>query len=52
MNVVMTDSGELIEVQATGELILFLRSIESFIGYFRKGITELISLQKCIIRRI
>ena len=50
MNVVMTDSGELIEVQATGELAPFSReALNRLLDISEKGITELISLQKNVL---
>lgn len=50
MNVVMTDTGELIEVQATGELSPFSRkSMNSMLDLAEKGITELISIQKNVL---
>ncbi|HEY8499390.1 MAG TPA: ribonuclease PH, partial [Clostridia bacterium] len=50
MNVVMTDSGKLIEIQATGELSPFTReSMESMLNMAEKGIKELISIQKSVL---
>jgi len=50
MNVVMTDAGELIEVQATGEISPFSRkSMNSMLDLAEKGITELISIQKNVL---
>ena len=47
MNVVMTDAGELIEVQATGELAPFSRqSMNTMLDLAESGIRELISVQK------
>jgi ribonuclease PH len=50
MNVVMTDTGQLIEVQATGELAPFTReSMNSMLDLAEKGIKELISVQKSVL---
>jgi ribonuclease PH len=50
MNVVMTDTGKLIEVQATGELSPFTReSMDSMLDIAEKGIKELISIQKSVL---
>ncbi|NLG88859.1 MAG: ribonuclease PH [Clostridiaceae bacterium] len=50
MNVVMTDTGRLIEVQATGELSPFTReSMNSMLDLAEKGIKELISIQKNVL---
>lgn len=50
MNVVMTDTGELIEVQATGELSPFSRkALNSLLDLAEKGISELISIQKNVL---
>ncbi|MDI9483055.1 MAG: ribonuclease PH [Bacillota bacterium] len=50
MNVVMTDTGRLIEVQATGELSPFTReSMDSMLDIAEKGIKELISIQKSVL---
>ncbi len=47
MNVVMTDSGKLIEVQATGELAPFSRQqLNTMLDFAEKGINELITIQK------
>jgi len=47
MNVVMTDNGELIEVQATGELAPFSRKeLLSMLDLAESGISELIKIQK------
>ena len=47
MNVVMTESGQLIEVQATGEQAPFSRSaMNHMMDLAEKGIRELISLQR------
>lgn len=47
MNVVMTASGQLIEVQATGEEAPFDRKVlDHLLDYAEKGINELIALQK------
>ena len=50
MNVVMTDSGKLIEVQATGELSSFSRDdMNQLLDIAEKGIAELIEIQKNIL---
>ncbi|AGC68334.1 ribonuclease PH [Thermoclostridium stercorarium subsp. stercorarium DSM 8532] len=50
MNVVMTDSGQLIELQATGELSPFSRDdLNQLLNMAEKGISELISIQKNIL---
>jgi ribonuclease PH len=47
MNVVMTDSGKLIEVQATGELAPFSRQqLNTMLDFAEKGINELVTIQK------
>jgi len=50
MNVVMTETGQLIEVQATGELSPFTReAMNSMLDMAEKGIKELISIQKSVL---
>ncbi len=50
MNVVMTDAGHLIEIQATGELSPFSReSMNGMLDLAEKGIKELISIQKNVL---
>ena len=50
MNVVMTDSGEFIEVQATGEQSSFNRmQMDKLIFLAQKGITELLQIQRNIL---
>lgn len=50
MNVVMTDTGQLIEVQATGELSPFTREeMDRLMDIAEKGISELIALQKHVL---
>lgn len=50
MNVVMTDSGQLIELQATGELSPFSRdSMNQLLDMAEKGIAELITIQKNVL---
>ncbi|MDD4297251.1 MAG: ribonuclease PH [Ruminiclostridium sp.] len=47
MNVVMTDTGKIIEIQATGELAPFSRrEMNNMIDLAEKGINELITIQK------
>lgn len=53
MNVIMTGSGELIEVQGTAERSPFSRKeMDSLIDLAEKGIKELISMQKRILEGI
>ncbi len=50
MNVVMTGSGEFVEIQGTAEGISFnKRELDEMLNLAQKGITELISLQKEIL---
>jgi len=50
MNVVMTDSGQLIELQATGELSPFSReALDQLLDLAENGIAELISIQKNVM---
>lgn len=50
MNVVMTDIGQLIEVQATGELSPFSRdALNRLLDIAEKGIAELITIQKNVL---
>lgn len=50
MNVIMTDSGEFIEIQGTGEETPFSREdLDQMLGLAEKGIRELFQLQKSII---
>lgn len=50
MNVVMTDTGQLIEVQATGELSPFSREqMNQMLDMAEKGISELITIQKNVL---
>lgn len=47
MNIVMTDKGQLVEIQGTGEEKPFTRQeMEQMLAYGEKGIMELIELQK------
>lgn len=47
MNIVMTGSGEFVELQGTGEEAAFSRQdLEQILNYGEKGIKELIALQK------
>ena len=51
MNVVMTEAGNFIEVQGTGEEGDFnLQQLQDMIGLARQGIAELISKQKEVLR--
>lgn len=50
MNVIMTETGQMIEIQATGEQSPFSRqSMDSMIDLAEKGIQELISIQKNVL---
>jgi ribonuclease PH len=50
MNVVMTGSGDLVEVQATGEEAAFPEEkLLEMLGLARKGIAELIAIEKEIL---
>lgn len=50
MNVVMTDKGQIVEVQGTGEAFPFTRSdLKDMIDMAQKGIFELIDIQKKIL---
>lgn len=50
MNVVMTDSGQLIELQATGELSPFSRdAMNQLLDMAEQGIAELIQIQKNVL---
>jgi ribonuclease PH len=51
MNVVMTDEGQFVEVQGTGEDAPFTqRQMSAMLKLARKGITELMSIQKKVLR--
>ena len=51
MNVVMTDEGQFVEVQGTGEDAPFTqRQMSAMLKLARKGITELIAIQKKVLR--
>ncbi|MGI6486084.1 MAG: ribonuclease PH [Tepidanaerobacteraceae bacterium] len=50
MNVVMTDKGQIVEVQGTGEAFPFTRKdMEDMIDLAQKGIFELIDIQKKVL---
>ena len=50
MNIVMTDSGQLIEVQATGEMTPFSRqSMNTMLDLAEKGIKEIIGIQRAAL---
>lgn len=50
MNVVMTDEGQLIEVQATGEMSPFSRqSMNTMLDMAEEGIRELIAIQRAVL---
>jgi ribonuclease PH len=51
MNVVMTDEGQFVEVQGTGEDAPFTqRQMSAMLKLARKGITELMAIQKKVLR--
>ncbi len=53
MNVVMTDAGEFIEIQGTGEESPFTKKdYEQMISYAEKGIQELIEVEKEILGKL
>ncbi len=53
MNVVMTDAGEFIEFQGTGEEAPFNRiELDALMNLAEKGIKELIEIQKSIIDEV
>ncbi len=50
MNVVMTDSGDFVEIQGTGEEAVFSRAqLDSMLGFAEKGCRELIAIQKGLL---
>ena len=50
MNVVMTDTGDFVEVQGTGEESVFSRSqLDSMLGLAEKGCKELITMQQGLL---
>ncbi len=50
MNVVMTENGEFVEIQGTGESTTFSRDqLEQFLGLAEKGIRELIQIQTNVL---
>ncbi len=50
MNVVMTDSGEFVEIQGTGEEAVFSRAqLDSLLGLAEKGCRELITMQQGLL---
>jgi ribonuclease PH len=50
MNVVMTDSGEFVEIQGTGETAVFSRAqLDSLLGLAEKGCRELIQVQQSFL---
>ena len=50
MNVVMTESGEFIEIQGTAEKFSFTRNeLDALLKLAEKGIQEIIGLQKKLI---
>jgi ribonuclease PH len=50
INVVMTESGEFVEIQAAGEEAVFGQSaLDSMLALGKKGISELLELQKSIL---
>lgn len=53
MNVVMTDTGDFVEIQGTGEESVFSRKqLDSMLGLAEKGCKELISLQQGILGQL
>lgn len=53
MNVVMTDKGQMVEIQGTGEAFPFTRQdLDDMLNMAQKGISELISIQKKILADI
>lgn len=53
MNVVMTDKGQMVEIQGTGEAFPFTRQdLEEMLNMAQKGIFELIDMQKKILADI
>jgi len=51
MNVVMTDEGQFVEVQGTGEDAPFTqRQMSAMLKLAKKGITELMAIQKKVLR--
>jgi len=53
MNVVMTSKGELIEIQGTGERKTFSQEqMDKMLGLAKKGIGELVNLQKGLLSRV
>lgn len=53
MNVIMTGSGEFVEIQGTGEKSVFSRQdLDVLLALAQKGIQELITLQKSIIEEL
>jgi ribonuclease PH len=50
MNVVMTDSGDFVEVQGTGEEAVFSRAqLNDLLGLAEKGCRELVALQRSLL---
>lgn len=50
MNMVMTESGKIVEIQGTAEQNPFTRSeLDALLGLAQKGITELIDIQKQVL---
>lgn len=53
MNIVMTDDGRFVEIQGTGEEATFSENeLEKMIELARKGIQEIIKIQKNVIKKI
>ena len=50
MNVVMTDTGDFVEIQGTGEESVFSRKqLDSMLGLAEKGCRELITMQQGLL---
>jgi ribonuclease PH len=50
MNVVMTDTGRFVEVQGSGEETTFAdEELSQMLAYARKGIAELIQVQRSVV---
>jgi ribonuclease PH len=53
MNIVMTSSGEFIEIQGTAERKTFNKEqMDKLLGLAQKGISELIDIQKGLLKGI
>jgi len=53
MNVVMTDTGRFVEVQGSGEETTFAdEELAQMLAYARKGIAELIAMQRAVVEEV